>query len=49
MGLMREVEPLLDDDLHARVTRPLCELTTYDVMQMVRGLHQARPKTQFRG
>src|SRR5947209_7899583 len=33
IGLMREVEPLLDDGLHAKVTRLLCELTAYDIMQ----------------
>lgn len=49
ISLMKEVEPLLDDDLHAKVTQLLCELTAYDIMQMVHSLQEARPKTQFRG
>ena len=47
--LMREVEPLLDDGLHAKVTQLLCELTAYDLMQMMHAMHAARPKTVFRG
>ena len=47
--LMKEVEPLLDDKVHAKVTQLLCELTAYDIMQMFHSLQQARPKTQFRG
>jgi hypothetical protein len=49
ISLMKEVEPLLDDDLHVKVTRLLCELTAYDIMQMLRSLQEARSKTQFRG
>jgi hypothetical protein len=49
VGLMREVEPLLNDDLHGKVTYLLCELTAYNIMQMLHGLHQTRPRTQFRG
>ena len=49
IGLMKEVEPLLNDDVHAKVTRLLCELTAYDIMQMLHSLQQARPKTKFRG
>ena len=47
--LMKEVEPLLDDDLHEKVTQLLCELTAYDLMQVLHSMHQARPKTEFRG
>jgi hypothetical protein len=47
--LMKEVEPLLNDDLHTKVTQLLCELTAYDIMQMLHSLQEARPKTQFRG
>ncbi len=47
--LMKEVEPLLDDTAHAKVTQLLCELTAYDIMQMFHSLQEARPKTQFRG
>lgn len=47
--LMREVEPLLDEKLHAKVTQLLCELTAYDIMHTVYTMQQARPKTAFRG
>ncbi len=48
-ALMKEVEPLLDDALHEKVTQLLCELTVYDLMQVLHTMHQARPKTEFRG
>lgn len=47
--LMKEVEPLLDDELHAKVTQLLCELTAYDLMQVLHTMHKTRPKTVFRG
>jgi hypothetical protein len=47
--LMKELEPKLDDGLHEKVTRLLCELTAYDLMQMVHTMQNARPKTVFRG
>ena len=47
--LMKDVEPLLDDALHTKVTQLLCELTAYDLMQMVAAMQGARPKTVFRG
>jgi hypothetical protein len=47
--LMKEVEPQLDDELHAKVTSLLCELTAYDLMQTVFALQQARPKSVFHG
>jgi hypothetical protein len=46
---MKEVEPLLPDDVHAKVTKLLCELTAYDIMQMLFAMDAARPKTKFRG
>jgi hypothetical protein len=49
VNLLKEVEPLLDDNQHEKVTRLLCELTAYDIMQMLHTLGQARPKTKFRG
>jgi hypothetical protein len=48
-GLMREIEPQLDDAIHARVTELLCELTAFDIMQMLHTAQAARPKTVFRG
>ena len=47
--LMREIEPLLDDELHAKVTALLCELTALDIMQFLHSVQQARPKVEFRG
>lgn len=49
IGLMKEVEPLLSDELHDKVTKLLCEVTAYDIMQMLFSLDAARPKTKFRG
>ena len=47
VALMKEVEPLLDDALHEKVTRLLCELTAYDLMQT---LNLMRPAARrFRG
>ena len=47
--LMKEIEPQLDDALHAKITQLLCELTAYDLMQMLHAIQAARPKTTFRG
>jgi len=47
--LMKEVEPKLDDALHASVTRLLCELTAYNIMHTLSSLENARPKTTFHG
>jgi hypothetical protein len=49
VALMKEVEPLLDDSLHEKVTRLLCELTAYDLMQMLHTMQQSRPRTTFKG
>lgn len=49
VGLMREIEPELSDDVHEKVTRLLCELSAYDMMSMAFALEQSRPKTKFRG
>ena len=48
-ALMREIEPKLDDALHAQVTKLLCELAAYDVMQMIHGVTAGRPKSKFKG
>lgn len=45
---MQAVEPDLDDETHAKVTRLLCELTAYDIMQFTYEMQQARA-TLFRG
>lgn len=47
--LMREIEPALSDELHAKVTRLLCEVTAFDMMSLAFALERSRPKTRFRG
>ena len=49
VATMKEVELELNDAQHAKVTRLLCELTAYNVMQSLHSLQAARPKTVFRG
>jgi hypothetical protein len=47
VDLMKEVEPLLDNALHEKVTRLLCELTAYDLMQTLNLMRP--PARRFRG
>ncbi len=47
--LMKELEPQLNDELHAKVTQLLVELTAYDLMKVLNSIEAARPKTVFRG
>jgi hypothetical protein len=47
--LMKEVEPLLSPEAHEKVTRLLCEVTAYDLMNTLHLAHASRPKTKFRG
>ena len=49
VGLMKEVEPLLSDEAHEKVTQLLCEVTAYDLMQAMHLAGKSRPKTVFRG
>lgn len=49
VAAMKEVEPLLSDELHGKVTRLLCELAAYDMMQVLHSLGKARPQAKFRG
>lgn len=49
VGLMKQLEPLLSDDAHAKVTELLCEVTAYDMMQAMYLAGQSRPRTVFRG
>ena len=46
---LQEVEPKLDDALHASVTKLLCELTASNIMHTLYSLQQARPASAFRG
>ena len=49
VAAMTEIEPTLDDATHERVTRLLCELTAYNVMQTLYSLQAGRPKSTFHG
>jgi hypothetical protein len=49
VALMKEVEPLLSPEAHEKVTRLLCEVTAYDLMQALHMAGRARSKTVFRG
>ena len=52
MAVMKEVEPLLDDATHAKVTELLCELSAFNVMQVLHDLYEARlaaSQTKFVG
>ena len=48
VDLMRKVEEHLDDAAHAEVTRLMCELTAFNIMQLVYETHMSRA-TVFRG
>jgi hypothetical protein len=47
--LLKEIEPQLEPKLHGRVTELLCELSAYDIMQMLNTMQQSRPASKFRG
>ena len=48
IDVMQDVESALDDETHAKVTRLLCELNAYDIMQFTYEMQQARAQ-MFRG
>ena len=45
---MKDVEDCLDDETHAKVTRLLCQLNAFDVMQFTYEMQKARA-AMFRG
>ena len=49
VSLMKEVEPLLSPEAHEKVTRLLCEVTAYDLMNTFHMAGKSRPQTKFRG
>jgi hypothetical protein len=49
VALMKKVEPTLDDEQHAEVTKLMCELTAYNLMQVLHTLQGSRPATTFQG
>ena len=46
---MKDVESELSDAQHAKVTKLLCELSAYNIMQTLHMLQSARTTTVFRG
>ena len=46
-NLMKEIEPQLDDATHEKVTRLLCELSAYNLMQFLHSIHESRPATKL--
>ena len=49
MASMKEVEPLLNNAIHGKVTRLLCEMAAYDLMQALHAIQSSRPQSVFRG
>jgi len=49
VALMKEVEPLLSPEAHEKVTKLLCEVTAYDLMNTLHMAGKSRPQTKFRG
>ncbi len=49
VALMKQIEPQLDDKMHEQVTKLLCEMSAFSVMQVLHELYEARPKVAFRG
>ncbi len=46
---MKALEADLNDELHAKVTTVLVELTAYDVMRLLHELKAERPRMAFKG
>jgi hypothetical protein len=46
---MQEVEPMLNGQVHEKVTRLMCELAAFDMMQALRMMQDARQPTVFKG
>ncbi len=49
MASMKEVEPLLNNKVHGKVTRLLCEMAAYDLMQALHAVQSSRSQSVFRG
>ncbi len=41
-ALMKEIEPSLDDELHAKMTQLLCETSAFSIMQFLNQMQNAR-------
>ncbi len=49
VDLIQQIEPQLDDSTHERMTSLLCEISAFNVMQVLHSLREARPASSFRG
>lgn len=49
VDLMKQVEPHLSSEAHELVTKLLCEVTAYDLMNAMHMAGKARPMSKFRG
>ncbi len=49
MRLLKEMKPPLEPKTRDRVTELLCELSAYDMMQVLNIMQHSRPLTKFRG
>ena len=49
LAAMRRLEAELSDELHAKVTNVLAELTAYNVMRLLHELHTQRARMAFGG
>ena len=47
IAAMKQVEPQLNDEVHARVTAMLVELTAYNVMRLLHELQAERTRMAF--
>jgi predicted transcriptional regulator len=47
VAAMKTLEPALSDDLHAKVTEVLVELTAYNVMRLLHELQSERARLAF--
>lgn len=46
VALMKEIEPKLNDEQHAKVTQLLCELTAYNIMEVLHEIQGSRPRSR---
>ena len=47
VAAMKALEPALSDDLHAKVTGVLVELSAYNIMRLLHELHAERARMAF--
>ena len=47
VAAMKQLEPTLNDQQHAEVTRTLVELTAYNIMRLLHELHAERARMAF--